>query len=629
MDRISGVVSEVGSNRHSHARARARSRVALVGAWIAIVVAVLAVVVLASQPWWLAPLLGAQLSKTSGREVHFDSVRVGLTPSLVPVVVMRGVRIANAPWADTSQPFAALEEAVFRFSWRRFQDRWVVSHMILRDGEVNLALQADGLRNWRLHDPEDRGPGHYWFYALEPHRATLRFVNAGIDLHLHTSASDAVPEVSAAMPDETLVNRIDFDGAFRGLAFKGSVVTGPVLTFLETDRWFPVRGHAGIEGAQLEVDGRAADIFRATQIDARAVLSGKSLAALRPFVGDRYAEARAFRAEGHLQSGAGRYTLSSAQARIGATDLAGNLAWTRKSERRSVSGDVHSDSTDLADLLWLAGRSAPAAGIAASGVAAKHAHASDRDAFASARDLDAEVSFDARRFHVAAVPALQSLKLKAVLADGALTVSNLDLGWAGGHSTGTVALDLRQHPALAEAAIETRGVRVEALFAGQDEKHRITGTVHSRLALKAAGDNPDALRASANGTLSASLAAGTIPSMLDALIGLEGGKVMRTLLSGTEALPLPCAAVAADVSQGRAHIRSLVIDSANTRATGSGTIDLHDNAIELIVTPEPKRPGLFELHKSIRLSGHLPKPERALVERVAPLAGAGCEAGKP
>ena len=161
----------------------------------------------------------------------------------------------------------------------------------------------------------------------------------------------------------------------------------------------------------------------------------------------------------------------------------------------------------------------------------------DRDAFASARDLDSEVSFDARRFHVAAVPALQSLKLKAVLADGALTVSNLDLGWAGGHSTGTVALDLRQHPALAEAAIETRGVRVEALFAGQDEKHRITGTVHSRLALKAAGDNPDALRASANGTLSASLAAGTIPSMLDALMGLEGGKVIRTLLSGTEALP--------------------------------------------------------------------------------------------
>ena len=29
--------------------------------------------------------------------------------------------------------------------------------------------------------------------------------------------------------------------------------------------------------------------------------------------------------------------------------------------------------------------------------------------------------------------------------------------------------------------------------------------------------------------------------------------------------------------------------------------------LDLVVTPEPKRPGLFELQKSIRLSGHLPK----------------------
>ena len=595
-------------------------------AWIAIVAAVLVVAALVSQPWWLAPLLGAQLSKTSGREVHFDSVRVGLTPSLAPVVVMRGVRIANAPWADTSRPFAALEEAVFRFSWRRFEDRWVVTHMILRDGEVNLVLQADGLRNWRLHDPEDRGPGHYWFYALEPHRAILRFDNGGVDLHLHTSASDMAAEVSAATPDETLVNRIDFDGAFRELAFKGSIATGPVLTFLETDRWFPVRGQAEIAGARLEVDGRAADIFRATQIDAQVRLNGKSLAALRPFVGERYAEARAFRAEGHLHSGAGHYALSGANARIGASDLSGDLAWSGKGERRAVSAELRSDSTDLADLLWVAGRGVPAAGKAASAVAVASARVRDRDAFASARDLDADVSFDARRFHVAAVPALQSLKLKAVLADGALAVSNLDVGWAGGHSTGTLALDLRQHPALAEAAIETRGVHVESLFAGQDEKHRITGTVHSRLTLKATGDNLDALRASATGTVSASLAAGTIPSMLDALIGLEGGKVMRTLLSGTEALPLPCAAVAADVSQGRARIRSLVVDSANTRTTGRGTIDLHDNTIELIVTPEPKRPGLFELHKSIRLSGPLTKPARSLVDRIEQSADPACTA---
>ena len=625
MSGISGRSTDAGSNRYSR-----------VGARIAIIAAALLLMALASHPWWLAPLLSAHLSKTSGREVHFDSVRVGLSGSLAPVVVMRGVRIANAPWADTNQPFAALEEAVFRFSWRRFEDRWVVSHMMLRDGEVNLARQADGLRNWRLRNPEDRGPGHYWFYALEPHRATLRFVHSGIELALHTSASDApapasaaASAASAAAPAEAPGNRVDFDGTFRRVAFAGSVATGPVLTFLETDRWFPVRGHAEIEGVRLELDGRAADMFRATQIDAQVRLTGKSLAALHPFVGDRYAQPRAFRGEGRLRADAGHYAISGAQARVGGTDLSGELAWSRSGERRAVSGAVRSDSTDLADLLWLAGRGVPAAGKAASAADASARQDIDRDAFAGLRDLDADLSFDARRFHVAAVPALQSLKLKAALAAGALAVSNLDVGWAGGHSTGTLALDTRPHPALAAAQIETRGVRVETLFTGQDEQRRITGTVHGSLALKATGDNPEALRRTAAGAASLTLAAGTIPSMLDAMMGLEGGKMMRTLLSGTEPLPLPCAAASVDLSKGRATIRSLVIDSANTRTTGAGTIDLRDAAIELILTPEPKRPGLFELRKSIRLFGHLPKPERALVERAEPVAGAGCDAAKP
>ena len=596
---------------------------------IAIGVALLVVVALASHPWWLAPVLSAHLSKTSGRSVHFDSVRIGLTASLAPVVRLRGVRIANAPWADTSQPFAALEQVAFQFAWRRFDGRWVVSHMVLRDGEVNLALQADGLRNWRLRDPEDRGPGHYWFLELEARRARLGFVNRGIDLRLRTTASDAVAEASAAAPGEALANRIDFDGAFREIAFKGSVVTGPVLTFRQTDRWFPVRGHAEIDGARLELDGRAADIFLATRIDTQVKLNGKSLAALHPIAGDRYREPRAFRGEGHLRADAGRYVLSGARARIGGTDLAGDLAWSRSGDRRAVSARLNSDAADLADLLWLAGRGTPAAAHAASVPAASASRATDRDAFTGARELDADVSLDARRFHVAAVPALQSLKLKASLAAGALAVSDLDLGWAGGHSTGTFALDLRQHPAAAEARLETRGVRVETLFARQDEKRRITGALHGRLALKATGDNPDALRATAAGTVTVALSAGTIPSMLDALIGLEGGKVMRTLISGSQTLDLPCAAAAIDIREGRAHIRSLVVDSANTRTTGAGTIDLRDTAIDLLLTPEPKRPGLFELHKSIRLSGHLPKPERALVERVAPQEHAGCEATKP
>jgi uncharacterized protein involved in outer membrane biogenesis len=582
----------------------------------------------ATQPLWLAPVLGRHLSATSGRAVHFDSVWVGLTSSLAPVVHLRGVRIDNAPWAETKEPFAVFAEVVFVFGWQRFEQRHVVSRVLLRDGVVRLERGADGRRNWRLSDPEDRGPGRYWFYSLEAHDAKLAFTNDDIDLHVQAAASDAAPVVVAAS-GHALATRVDFDGTFRGVAFAGRVATDPVLSFLETGRWFGLRGHAAIDGAGLDVDGRAADLFRATQIDADARLAGRSLAVLRPFLGERYAEPRAFRVQGHLRSGGGRYALSEARAQVGATDLAGELAWSRGGARRSVRARVKSEAADLADLLWLAGR--PAGGLAAA-AAAGHAAvpaAGERDIFAAARDLDADLAFEATRFHAAGLRPLQSLKLQAELAAGRLVVPELDVGWAGGHTSGRIAVDLGPPAARAEASLDTRGVRVESLLAAQAQTKRVTGVLDGRLALQASGDTIEALRSSAAGTASVHLGNGTISSLLDAELGLEGGKLVRTLLSGVDALPLPCAAASLDVQGGRARIRSLVIDSANTRTTGSGTVDLRDLAIDLVLTPQPKRPGLFELKRSIRFFGSLQRPQRSLVARVGPPAGDACTTAKP
>jgi uncharacterized protein involved in outer membrane biogenesis len=227
------------------------------------------------------------------------------------------------------------------------------------------------------------------------------------------------------------------------------------------------------------------------------------------------------------------------------------------------------------------------------------------------------------------VPLLQSLKLEARLAAGVLAISGLDLGWGSGHTTGTIGLDLRQRPTRSQAQLETRGVRFEALLPARDEKQRITGVLHAHSALKAVGDDVEALRAGLSGTVSATLSAGTIPSLLDAQMGLAVGKLMRTFISGNEPLPLPCAAVKAELGGGQARIRSLVIDSANTRTTGSGVVDLRDGAIDMLLTPEPKRPGLFELQKSIRLSGRPPRLEKTLVDRREPIRLTDCDAVKP
>jgi uncharacterized protein involved in outer membrane biogenesis len=600
------------------------ARRAAARALLAVGALVVAAVVL--QPFWLAPLVGRALSASSGRSVRFVSMWLGLASSLAPVVQFRGIRIDNAAWADSRRPYATLDAAAAVVSWRSVAERRpIIALLLLRDGQVDLERRADGLRNWRLSNPDDRGPGRYKVLTVKADRTTVRFVHGGIDLDLEATASANRDARGGA--DPPLPTRIDLRGEWRGLRFAASVATGELLTFLETGRTFPLRGHLEAGGARLDAAGDVGDIVREPLIDARVALAGSSLAPFAAFVDARHREAKAVRIEGALKAGGGSYALSAAKARIGATDLAGELSWTHREPRSVVRAQLASDSTDLADLRWLAGV-APVPAHDATSAPARPAKAVD---FSTARQVDGELSFATRRLHAAGLPWLQSGQVDAALADGYLTVSRFDLGIAHGHATGRATIDVREPPLRADADLSVRGIRVEQLAPEQSEKSRVTGALQGRAQLTASGASAAALLASAAGSVTATLAGGTISSLLDAEIGLQGGKILRSLIGGVEPIAIRCAAAAIDIAHGTGQVRTLVLDSERTRTTGAGTIDLANATIDLVLTPEAKQGGLFILDRSIQLSGPLRHPIRELVAR-RPAGGAaakGCPAERP
>ena len=251
---------------------------------------------------------------------------IGVSASLAPVLHFRGIRIANAPWADSNRPFASLASATAVFSWKSIdQRRPVIALWILADGEVDLERTADGLRNWRLTNPEYRGPGRWKVLAVQGERATVRFLHGGMDLDVHAVASAAADGTDASGA-RTHPTRIELQGRWRKLPFSLSADTGPILTFLETGETFPVRGRLEAGGARLDLDGSAGDIVHRPVVDARVSLAARSLAPFSAFVATRHGDARAIHVEGALKTGDDRYALSGATARVGATDLAGESA---------------------------------------------------------------------------------------------------------------------------------------------------------------------------------------------------------------------------------------------------------------------------------------------------------------
>ena len=237
---------------------------------------------------------------------------------------------------------------------------------------------------------------------------------------------------------------------------------------------------------------------------------------------------------------------------------------------------------------------------------------------ARARPVDSELSFSARRLHAEGMPWLKGGRVDAALAGGRLTVSHFDVGIGEGRASGRASVDTTSKPLRGDVELDVRAIEIESLLPAKAANSLLSGTLHGHVALKASGDSPATLLASAAGTVSAFVSGGTISSLLDAKMGLQVGRVLRGLVTGAEPMPVRCAALVLDVERGTARIRSLVVDSERTRTLGSGTIDVRNEALDVVLTPEAKQPGLFVIDRSIRLHGPLRQLERELVARVAP-----------
>src|SRR4051812_8351184 len=128
-------------------RLRPRSRAGIVALVVLLAVTALA---LAFDWNWCRPLLRHYVESHSGRrfecadlQVHFDG--------LDPTVTLRGVRIQNASWASSREPFLVAGRVSATLVGRSLgSDMTVIRLLVLEDAQVDMERQADGLRNWRL-----------------------------------------------------------------------------------------------------------------------------------------------------------------------------------------------------------------------------------------------------------------------------------------------------------------------------------------------------------------------------------------------------------------------------------------------------------------------------------------------
>jgi AsmA family protein len=576
---------------------------------------------------WFRHPLERYLIHRSHREVRIGEMHVDLGFSLEPTVRMRDVYIENAPWAD-KRPFVIAGEASLTFSLKSvWEGRPVISRLVLIDAELDMERQVDGLRNWRLRNPEDRGPGQVTVLRLEPHRTKIRFVRRDIDLDISAAASPSQSGTEDPKPDASNPTRIDFKGEFGGTELSGELLTSALLTLLETGESFSMRGYASAGKSRLDFDGTVADLLNPSAIDAKVRLAGPSLSNLHPFFRALLPASRPFEFESRVRQTQGDISFAEVRGKIGNTDLVGEFSVDRSKERPMLRAAVRSKSADLSDF-----GSRVVTGHSLDKVTDKEEAAREKpDSRAmkprrifSERPLDfdrldafdAQVGVDLGKLKAAAWPQLESLKVTANLQNGVLTLKPIDLGLAGGHLVGSLTVDGRRLPAFAQAKIDASGVRLENLLAGRLLAGLAAGPIAARFDLTGKGASVAAMLGTVSGSVKIVMEeGGRISRKLSAAVELDAGKFLSVLISGDTVIAINSAAIDFDFEDGVGKSHTIRLDTEQARIDGAGLLNLRDETMDLLLTPHPKKPAILALNSSIRVNGPLVKPKFEIVSK--------------
>ena len=397
---------------------------------------------------------------------------VTLTGALQPVVHFRGVRIENAPWADSQPP---------------------VRRARVGDGGVLLAQRARGeagdrapdAARWRdrsraprrrpaqlAPEPARRSRAGPLQGARDPRRERDRALSC-------TSGSSSTSrrsahrrrriEAAGAAGGEALPTRLAIRGSWRSVPFAIDAATERGADLLR-DRPHVSRARAGrLRAAPASTfDGQLGDIVRDPIVDARVALDGAVARALRavarpPSPGGerdrrrRRAErrARALRAvdrEGPPRRHR-RRRRAELDARRGARPRPRQLDERVRRPGRPALRSPASDRRQAAER------------VAAGGARPRRALPRPSDAGADSRPLDAELSFAARRLHGEGMPWLQSGRVDAALADGRLDgVALRRRHRRTATPPARPRVDTHEQPLRGDAEVDVSAIRIESLL---------------------------------------------------------------------------------------------------------------------------------------------------------------------
>jgi uncharacterized protein involved in outer membrane biogenesis len=530
------------------------------------------------------------VSEATGRELVIAGDLEAVWDWVHPRFRAGNVTFANPGWAQGEHMFAAEAVEASISVLPLFAGRVVVPQLHLQKPVVSLQLMPDGRKNWLLdQDQKDTGGSRVFIRGLTLDQGKLRYLQPG-----------RKTAIDAELTSEQAGVRFQAKGRYKGMSLAASGLGGQVLALRDAETPYPLQGQVKFDATTIDYDGTVTNIVGLDALDAKIRVRGESMVQLYEIFGIAFPDTSPYDTTGRLVRADGLWRYEDFSGKVGKSDLAGTFEFRDAEPRPLMKAELESKLLNFADLGPLVGTTEPS----------KSGVLPDRP-FDTARwgSVDADVTLKAGKIERPEQLPLEDLAARMRMTDKVLTLEPLEFGVAGGKLAGAIRLDGAKEPIDAAIRMRVRNLKLAQLFPTIEQAKGSLGDVDGLIELDGRGNSVARMLGTSSGKVGLFIDDGRISQFLMELAALDLWDVAKLALRGDEPVKIRCAIADFAVKGGKMQANALVFDTEVVNVSGTGSVNLKSEEMDITLKPEPKDRSIASLNSPLHLRGTFAKPD--------------------
>jgi len=355
----------------------------------------------------------------------------------------------------------------------------------------------------------------------------------------------------------------------------------------------------------LLIDGRINDILSAEGMESSFVFEVATRPWLEAFYGHQVPGEHRIKGKATLVGSKNHFSIEGTAA-SGKTNVRTTIDMSRENERRSIVAQISAPSIYLEDLgIYPEEREQKATAKKDKRGPRKRIFSDEPYPFPELKDLDLSLSLDTEEV-IGSGFVLNDFDINVVLKDGFMLIGPLRVTYADGFMSLESTLDMRGTKPEMKLNLKAEDIDTADLFSYTHSPMILGGHLNLAIDLQSTGGSARELASALNGAVGIAIEHGQINRIAN-LLGADAIDFVTIARKPGTYQKLNCLALNFEFDDGIGSSKIIYIDTPSVRSQGTGTVNLREETVDLVIQPKPKK-GRLGGSSPVTIQGPLTKP---------------------